>query len=456
MPAVRLDVLGPTTLAVDGSAVALPPLTLRLLLRLVAAEGGSVPLPVLYRDVWGEPPGGRIGRGQRTQVQQRVHELRRVLGGGKDDPESVIRTETVVADGVPAAAAAVSAYRLVLAPAQVDCTEFEAAVRQAGRTAPTTAAALLHRALPLWRGRPLPEVAAAPFAAHLVRRLTALHELARRDLLRLETELGHPERALPIAESLAADFPDDPAAAAALLGLRERIRARHGNEVLRREFAGLRVSVVVKRGDLFDEENANLVAGFTDTFDTSTDRDLVISSRSVQGQLLERVLGGDRAGLDQMLRQGLRGVEPVARESPRDKPHGKRARYPIGTVVALNAQGRRAFAVAYSRQGNDLVARSTPDQLRYSLDQLWASVAMYGLLRPVAAPLVGSGLARVHGLNPEEIVMMLVDSFARACRVAVVAPELRIVIPPAVLDRMRLLDVVRFVEALDDFGAGPA
>ncbi|MFE1318046.1 macro domain-containing protein [Kitasatospora phosalacinea] len=456
MASARLDVLGPTTLTVSGSAVPLPPLTLRLLLRLVAAEGGSVPLPELYRDVWGEPPGGRLARGQRTQVHQRVHELRRVLGPAEADPEGAIRTETTVDHDERHGPVPVSAYRLVLGPRELDVLEFEAAVRQAGRTAPATAAALLHRALPLWRGRPLPEAATAPFAAHLVRRLHALHELARRDLLRLENELGHPERALPIAESLAAEFPDDPAVAASMLGLRERIRARHGNEVLRRDFSGLRVSVVVKRGDLFDEQDANLVAGFTDTFDTCTDGDVVISGGSVQGQLLERVLGGDRAELDQMLRRGLRGVAPVARESVRDKPLGKRARYPIGTVVALAPPGRRAFAVAYSRQGNDLVASSTPDQLRHSLDQLWASVAAHGLLRPVAAPLVGAGLARIHGLAPEGIVMMLVDSFVRACRVAVVAPELRIVVPPAVLDRMRLLDVVRFVEALDEYGAGPA
>src|SRR6185437_3325597 len=154
------------------------------------------------------------------------------------------------------------------------------------------------RALELWRGVPLADAAGQDFAARLVVRLGALHKTARTELAKNLAALGRPDSALAYAEGLAADFPDDDAVTQALAGLRERIRARHAGDVLRREFTGLRVELVVRQGDLFDSDDANLVVGFGDTFDTAVDDDAVVSRDSVQGQLLVRVYQGDRRRLD--------------------------------------------------------------------------------------------------------------------------------------------------------------
>jgi hypothetical protein len=342
----------------------------------------------------------------------------------------------------------VSAYRLVLNQSQLDRLEFERLVNEATHAAPVTAAALLDRALGLWRGTPLAEVAESPFAQPLVRHLTDLYGTARRELVRVHSELGQLHLALPIAETLAQEAPDDPDAARTLRTLRERLRARHGDEVLRHEVAPLRTTVVIKRGDLFDQQDANLVVGFGDTFDTSTD-DVVISQDSVQGQLLHRVYDGSREALDRELRRALRTVTPAGRESVRDKPRGKRVRYPLGTVVPLPLPGRRIFATVYCRQGNDLVTRGTREHLRDALERLWESVIVHGLYKPVAVPLVGSRLARIDGLSDEESLMMITETFLRASRITPVSPELRIVVRPSSLERMRVLDVVRFVEGMD-------
>lgn len=48
------------------------------------------------------------------------------------------------------------------------------------------------------------------------------------------------------------------------------------------------------------------------------------------------------------------------------------------------------FATAYSRLGNDLIARSCPEYLATALDQVWASAASFGQLMPIAVPLIGS------------------------------------------------------------------
>ncbi|MZG20018.1 hypothetical protein GTY44_42195, partial [Streptomyces sp. SID5914] len=88
---------------------------------------------------------------------------------------------------------------------------------------------------------------------------------------------------------------------------------------------------------------------------------------------------------------------------------------------------------------NDLVARSGPADLRASLDTLWPAVARYGMYRPVAIPLIGSGLARIVELDRTRLLLMIVQSFADHCRRdPATAPELRVVIRPADLERTDL------------------
>ncbi len=445
MARIQVGVLGPTILRRDEDDVHLKPYTIKLLLRLVAAEGESVSAEVLYRDIWGEPVNGRITRANRTEVQKRIVELRKAL---PDD--HALRTEQLLATH-----GSESAYRLILDAEQLDWLEFADLVNRAAYAAPAMAAALLTKALGLWRGRPLADIPHAAFARGLARRLTELHTFARRELIRAHLELGHPDLALPIAERLSEERPDDPAAAKTLAEVRARMRERSGHVLLRREFSDLRVTLLVQHGDLFDQNDANLVAGFSDTFDTATENDVVIAQDSVQGQLLHRIYAGDRGELDRQLKNGLRGVERLSREERQDKQRGKLIRYPLGTVVPLPLPGRRIFALAYSRQSNDLVARSTPADLRRALNSLWASVAVHGLHRPVAIPIIGSGLARVTELSREQLVIMIVDTFLAACRRAPTSPELRIVVRTEEQAKLRMDDVERFIETLGNDGRGP-
>jgi DNA-binding SARP family transcriptional activator len=448
---VQVGVLGPTRLRVDGDQRHLTPLTVKLLLRLIAAEGEAVSADQLYRDLWEVPEKDRVEREQRNEVQKRIHELRRAMDpDGKGESSGLLHTERVLAARYPQ-----SAYRLSLGRDQVDYLEFAELVNRAAHAAPATVVALVMRALDVWHGKPLADVAGRRYAEPLARRLTILHETARRELVRAHAELGHPDLALPVAEKLAAELPDDHEAAETLRFLRAQLRARHADDVLRREFPGLRLTLVVRRGDLFEQEDANLAIGFGDTFDTSTEGDVVISRQSVQGQLLERLYDGDRDRLDTELRRALRGVTPLGRETVQDKPKGKRTRYAVGTVVPLPMNGRRVFGFVHCRQGLDLVTHSTAGELRLSLDRLWQSVRRYGMLKPVAIPLAGSGLSRVTELSREQLMIMIIDTFIKNSRDERFTSELRIVIRPADVERIRMSDVARFVETLDNNGKEP-
>ncbi|WP_059006482.1 macro domain-containing protein [Streptomyces specialis] len=429
---VWLTMLGSTTVTVGGRQVRPPPTTTAVLARLVVAEGEPVTVDELFHDVWGGTGAG-TRREDRVSVQKRVLELRRLLDPDRPGGASgVLLTER----------GRVSAYRLVLRRDQVDLFAFRDLVERARRTAPTTSAELLTAALELWGGRPLFDVEDRPFAREPIRRLKALHEIARRELLRARAEMGQVREALDTGEGLARDFPGDTELAGTVDELRERARARAGG-VLRRDFPGTGTSVVVTAGDLFAQDDAHLAVGFTDTFDTATDHDVVISARSVQGQMTRSLYGDDRARLDRDLRNALRGLPAVAVERRADKRHGKLTRYPVGTVLPLRREGRRIFAVAYSRMGNDLIARSSLADLLLGLDHLWDAMYLHGQRRTLAVPLLGSGLARIDGHTREDLLAAIIGSFLTDARHRLVSRELRVVLRPADLPALSMATVAR-------------
>ncbi len=438
MPRLRIGLLGRARVELDGAPVKLSAATLAVLIRMVVAEGEAVTVDEIHHDVWNAPT-GRISAAERRRnhlnVQKHIWRLRRVLDPGSPGENSrLLRTER----GRP------SAYRLVLERDSCDLFEFQDLVGRARHAPPTAAVELLTRALDLWRERPLVEARQSPFAERTIRRLNELHEAAKRTLMRSYIAIGLPDKALYIGEALSADRPDDLELATSLAALRERLSGKLDGEVLRADVAKGNAELVIALGDLFAQDDAHLVVGFTDTFDTATEQDLVINSGSVQGQLVEHLYGGDRALLDRQLRMALRNVPTTVTESRSAKPKGKRTRFPLGTVATLRHSGRCVFAVAYSRMGNDLLATSSVADLRLSLDRLWQTVYLHGQLKPVALALVGAGLARVDA-GPEELLIMIIESFAAAALARRFCSELRIVIQPSALERITMLDVSRFI-----------
>lgn len=216
---------------------------------------------------------------------------------------------------------------------------------------------------------------------------------------------------------------------------------------IRREFKQPEIVVSVAVGDLFDQ-NTHIVVGFTDTFDTLTTGNRVINRHSVQGQLLERRYGGDQRRLDRELNAALSRHTPLAMESRGRKSQGKLRRYPIGTVAVIGKAPRLVFAVAYSRMGNNFVARSSVDDIWTSLGALWEAIYLNAQHGRVAIPLIGSGLARVDLLERQNLLRMILLSFLARSRQTVVCRELRIVVRPSDLELIDMLDAEAFLRTL--------
>jgi DNA-binding SARP family transcriptional activator len=135
-----------------------------------------------------------------TQVQRQVSELRKVLGAGAIETRS-------------------PGYVLHVEPEHLDLDRFERATYDAdqalARGEPEAAADLLERALGLWRGAPLADLAYESFARTAIERLDELRLVALEQRFEAELALGRHLSMLSDLESLVWEHP-----------LRERLRGQ--------------------------------------------------------------------------------------------------------------------------------------------------------------------------------------------------------------------------------------
>src|SRR5690349_11436482 len=192
---LRFAVLGPFRVERDGQQVDLGPRLQRTLLAILLLDAGHV-VPVdrlidlLWRD--GPPPAPA------ASLQAYVSQLRRVLEPGR--PPRAHATVLVTQE---------PGYVLRAGDDQVDALRFQAMARQAHNDLaagqPTAAAAQLEDALALWRGEPLAEFAAEPWAVPVITRLTGTHDLAAEDRIGAWLALGrHAEAATELEAMVAA------------------------------------------------------------------------------------------------------------------------------------------------------------------------------------------------------------------------------------------------------------
>jgi DNA-binding winged helix-turn-helix (wHTH) protein len=184
MTAVRVELLGPLRLVVDGAPVDVRgPKRRAVLALLAAAEGRVVTADHLLDALWpAEPP-----ESGRAALQSHISRLRRHLGGD-----------------APRLAAVGGGYRLALDRGELDVAQARALLRRAREAAdPAAAADALHAANALWRGPVLAEFAEVP---PLVTTAVAYEQLHRD----VTPALGELERAVAAGKLTVATRPTRP------------------------------------------------------------------------------------------------------------------------------------------------------------------------------------------------------------------------------------------------------
>jgi DNA-binding SARP family transcriptional activator/DNA-binding beta-propeller fold protein YncE len=188
---VRIKVLGPLEVAVDGDRLALGGPQQRLVLAiLVSRADATVPTDSLISALWrDEDPPNRA----RKTVQVYVANLRKALGGEQAPIES-----------------ATGGYVLRTGAATVDAVDFEAAVSAPGAVIDTDARQAVERlsaALALWSGTPYADLGDAAALTPEITRLNELRLTALERRLDAALTLGHHRQVLSELDTLTTDHP---------------------------------------------------------------------------------------------------------------------------------------------------------------------------------------------------------------------------------------------------------
>jgi len=186
---VEFQILGPLQVLRDGRAVEPgSPKQRALLLNLLVHHGTVVSRDRLIEDLWaGSPPSTGLG-----VLQNYVSQLRKALGPG------VVATRG-------------TGYALDVAPETIDSVRFERLVDEARALLragdPAGAVGAARRALALWQGPALADVAAEPFAQAETARLDELRAVAAETELEAEIAAGRHREVIGRFEALLAEHP---------------------------------------------------------------------------------------------------------------------------------------------------------------------------------------------------------------------------------------------------------
>jgi DNA-binding SARP family transcriptional activator len=167
----------------DDDPVTLGSRPTALLGALLLRVGQAVPIERLVDDLWGDDP----PESARNIVQGYISDLRKALG-----------RDIVTTDG--------DSYTLQ-AVATLDLARFEALVGRARREEAAAAAETLRSALSLWRGEPLANVGATPFARRAAPRLAELRLLAVERRIEADLDLGLHREVIGELEERVAEHP---------------------------------------------------------------------------------------------------------------------------------------------------------------------------------------------------------------------------------------------------------
>jgi DNA-binding SARP family transcriptional activator/WD40 repeat protein len=193
---IDFRILGPLEVLDDGRTVPLGGTSQRALLGLLLLHPNeTLSTDRLIEELWGEDPPTSAAKA----VHARVSRLRKALasGDGNGSAELVVTRER--------------GYELKLDPERVDLHRFERLVADgrselaAGR--PECAASALERALSLWRGAPLADLAYERFAQPEIARLENLRVAALEQLIEAKLGLGRHPEVIPQLETLIAEHP---------------------------------------------------------------------------------------------------------------------------------------------------------------------------------------------------------------------------------------------------------
>lgn len=165
-------------------------------------------------------------------------------------------------------------------------------------------------------------------------------------------------------------------------------------------------NIVIKYGDLFEEEGLKVIA-FNEFFDTQVD-DKVIATSSLNGIFITEHSDG-ASTIDNKIDSEIRLKQSIISENVHRKFGRKTTRYKLGCVCPYYDY----FLLSFSHFDDDNKAYISVEDYISCLMHMWNELDIYYAGRPIVLPLLGSGITRFNtsDITSQELLKYMVMTF---------------------------------------------
>lgn len=179
-------------------------------------------------------------------------------------------------------------------------------------------------------------------------------------------------------------------------------------------------TVIGKYGNILDSidlGNVNIVVPVNRCYDTIID-DLVISSNSVHGQIMQYLFQNDlisKEELDRNIEKSLKEQNIEAENIGNDvsiggKSKGKYKRYPVGSVALVVVDTVRFHFIAFSKIEKNKTATTKDLDYLIVLNQIVENIWKNSNGSPIYMPLIGSGLSKLN-YDSNQLLKFMIQFF---------------------------------------------
>lgn len=195
-------------------------------------------------------------------------------------------------------------------------------------------------------------------------------------------------------------------------------------------------NIVIKYGDLFEEEGLKVIA-FNEFFDTQVD-DKVIAASSLNGIFITEHSDG-ASTIDDKIDSEIRLKQSIISENVQRKSGGKTTKYQLGCVCPYNDY----FLLAFSHFDDNNKAYISVEDYISCLMHMWNELDIYYAGRPIVIPLLGSGITRFNNseVTPQELLKYVVMTFKASKVKFNNTSSLTIILNEKIRDDINLYDI---------------
>ena len=196
-------------------------------------------------------------------------------------------------------------------------------------------------------------------------------------------------------------------------------------------------SVIIKEGDLFEEEGYKAI-GFNEYFDTQVDN-RIISEHSLNGIFINTICANKTKELDKYITEQC-DDDDIIEKGVNRKNGGKAIKYKLSTIIVY----KEYLLTAFSKFDDKNRAYLTMPEYVEFLINFWDRVNRIYAQKSVSVPIFGSGITRIKehkNITDEDLLKIMLWTFKLSEYRFKYPAKLTIIIHKDKIDEINLLDI---------------